>query len=600
MCRSIPEAAKMPKDRKKDAPSAAAAAAGAGSPTTAVVVVADAQRPSVSASAKSEKHHPPATYQMRALLEITLPVLITNLSQAALPLTSFAYAGRLTDAVSLAGLGLGISVCNITGVCIYYGMGTGIELLCAQAFGAKNNRLVGLAFARGTLLTTFAFIPVGFLWFYMESVLLAVGQQPNVAHITGTFSRAYLWGMIPYAVFENLKRCLQAQSVVAPIMVVTLFGVLANVIFHHLTMVIFGMGVYGAGLALALTGMFLLTILIAYTWAFSLGAEGCWTGLWSWEVFQRWPGYIVLCIPGLTGVLVEWTSVEASTVLAGLLGEEELATQIMILSAYGIAFQFALSIGIAVNIRVGNFLGAGDPTEARRAAVCGVRLALVAAALAVLGLGLGRSQWPRLYGVHGDVLDRIIHLAPVYVVAQMIDMTQFVCTGILKGMGYQRLQAIAAGVGFWVVGVPLSAYLGVYKAWGLKGLWGSMATAEGPLLIFYLLVLRSADWDDCAVRAAARVQDHFTLVETAPSSPRNVSDSDNDPDSCSSRGGRKGPVSVIPWWGRGDEDEEEGFGHYGGGGRGTALSTGKPKGLGRVGESSKLKAAGPLLPRPRQ
>lgn len=55
-------------------------------------------------------------------------------------------------------------------------MGTGIELLCAQAFGAKNNRLVGLAFARGTLLTTFAFIPVGFLWFYMESVLLAVGE----------------------------------------------------------------------------------------------------------------------------------------------------------------------------------------------------------------------------------------------------------------------------------------------------------------------------------------------------------------------------------------------------------------------------------------
>lgn len=60
--------------------------------------------------------------------------------------------------------------------CIYYGMGTGIELLCAQAFGAKTNRLVGLAFARGTLLTGFAFIPVGFLWLHLERVLLVVGK----------------------------------------------------------------------------------------------------------------------------------------------------------------------------------------------------------------------------------------------------------------------------------------------------------------------------------------------------------------------------------------------------------------------------------------
>lgn len=47
-------------------------------------------------------------------------------------------------------------------------------------------------------------------------------------------------------------------------MIVGLLGVLANVAFHHLTMVVLGMGVYGAGLALSLTGMFMLTGLVAY------------------------------------------------------------------------------------------------------------------------------------------------------------------------------------------------------------------------------------------------------------------------------------------------------------------------------------------------
>lgn len=91
----------------------------------------------------------------------------------------------------------------------------------------------------------------------------------------------------------------------------------------------------------------------------------------------------------------------------------------MILSAYAIVFQFSLSIGIGTNIRVGNLLGAGDVEGARKAAWCGVRLALLAAATAALGLGIGRGQWPRLYGVSEEVLDRIVGLTPVYVVAQV-------------------------------------------------------------------------------------------------------------------------------------------------------------------------------------
>lgn len=70
---------------------------------------------------------------------------------------------------------LRLAVCFVLVRCIYYGMGTGIELLCAQAFGAKNNHLVGVAFARGTLLTAFLFIPVAFLWFYMENIMIAFG-----------------------------------------------------------------------------------------------------------------------------------------------------------------------------------------------------------------------------------------------------------------------------------------------------------------------------------------------------------------------------------------------------------------------------------------
>lgn len=115
--------------------------------------------------------------------------------------------------------------------------------------------------------------------------------------------------------------------------------------------------------------------------------------------------------------------------------------------------------------------------------------------------------------------------------------------------------------------------------------------------------LRWADWNECAVKAAALVRGHsgFSLVETAPSSPQNGSDSDSDPDSCTAgEGGGGSGVPAVPWWGREDEDEEGGVGYYGGGGRGAVLGVGERTEWVHAGESSKLVAAGPHLPRPRQ
>lgn len=54
----------------------------------------------------------------------------------------------------------------------------------------------------------------------------------------------------------------QAQNVVVPEMIVAVAGVFANIVFHHVTMVVYKMGVYGAGLALSLTGVFMLLMLV--------------------------------------------------------------------------------------------------------------------------------------------------------------------------------------------------------------------------------------------------------------------------------------------------------------------------------------------------
>lgn len=68
----------------------------------------------VPAAVKSQLAASPG--EMRPFVKLTIRLLVAALCQAVLPLTSFVYAGMLTDGASLAGLGLGVSVCNVTGV----------------------------------------------------------------------------------------------------------------------------------------------------------------------------------------------------------------------------------------------------------------------------------------------------------------------------------------------------------------------------------------------------------------------------------------------------------------------------------------------------
>ncbi|CAM9739756.1 unnamed protein product [Ascophyllum nodosum] len=395
-------------------------------------------------------------------------------------------------------------------------MATGIDTLASQAFGAKNNRLVGVVFVRGTLLTALIFfVPVTILWYYMGTVVLMLGQDPAVAEVTGTFTRAYVWGMVPYVVFENAKRCLQAQNIAVPEMIVGILGVVANIGFHQLTMGTLGWGAYGAGLALSTTWFFMLGIFVVAIAIFKLGGGDWWSGICSCDVFLGWPEYLRLCIPGLVGVFIEWTAWEASVFISGMAGKEDLATQGILLSTYGLVFSAALAISIGANISVGNRLGEHNPDSARESAWGAISIAFWTALLVAGGLGLGARLWPRLFGVSESGISKIVELAPLYAVVQFLDIVQITCTGILKGMGRQRVQAQATFVAFYLGAVPLMAYLVFNLKWGVRGLWTGIGIAELPLLAFYLYVIYNANWKELAEATHRRLSTH--LVGASPS-----------------------------------------------------------------------------------
>lgn len=73
------------------------------------------------------------------------------------------------------------------------GLCTALDTKCGQAFGAKKLHLVGLYAQRMMVITTVASALIVLLWSFAGGILLAFGQDVNVAEL----SQQYIYGVMP-------------------------------------------------------------------------------------------------------------------------------------------------------------------------------------------------------------------------------------------------------------------------------------------------------------------------------------------------------------------------------------------------------------------
>jgi MATE family multidrug resistance protein len=84
---------------------------------------------------------------------------------------------------------------------------------------------------------------------------------------------------------------------------------------------------------------------------------------------------------------------------------------------------------------------------------------------------VARGFLPRLLTNDADVIALSASIFPIAAAFQIFDGTQVVGCGILRGMGRTRPVAWFNLLAYWVVGLPLGAWLAFRGGWGLAGIW---------------------------------------------------------------------------------------------------------------------------------
>jgi Na+-driven multidrug efflux pump len=75
-----------------------------------------------------------------------------------------------------------------------------------------GNPLVGIILQRGILIQLVLCLPIFGIWALSEPLLIALGQDPELSALAAELIRWTMPGLIPFMIFECLKKYLQAQG----------------------------------------------------------------------------------------------------------------------------------------------------------------------------------------------------------------------------------------------------------------------------------------------------------------------------------------------------------------------------------------------------
>jgi MATE family multidrug resistance protein len=432
----------------------------------------------------------PLRAEIRKLWQLALPVVIASVGTMLMGVVDTILLGRLSvEALAAASLG---NVWVWGTFLLAQGVLFGLDPLIAQAHGAGDGRACALALQRGVVSALLLSVVLGGLWLLTEDFLLATGQDPALAAQAHRFVAVQVPSAPFLLVFTALRQYLQCREIVRPAMWVVAFANVFNallawaLIFGHLGLP--ALGLVGAGIATSATRAFMLAVLFALVIGFELHA-GAWTP-WSRAALSlRGLAQISrLGVPVAIQVGFEVWAFSGSSLLAGRISSAALASHTVTLNLAALAFMFPLGISQGAATRVGNLLGARRFADAQRAAWVAMGLGAGVMLFWAAAFVSGRAWLPRIYTRDLEVIALSAAILPIAAAFAIFDGTQVVGCAVLRGMGDTRPAARYNLLGYWILGLPLGAWLGLGAGYGLPGIWWGLAL--GLAVVAGLLVRR--------------------------------------------------------------------------------------------------------------
>ncbi|XP_057868198.2 protein DETOXIFICATION 16 [Cryptomeria japonica] len=441
------------------------------------------------------------------------PMVLVSLLQYSLQVISVMVVGHVGE-LALSSASIATSFASVSGFSVLTGMGSALETLCGQAYGAKKYHLLGIQVQRAIFALFCVSIPIAVMWAYMGNILIAFGQDPLISFEAGKFARWLIPSLFAYAVLQPLQKFLQSQSIVFPMMLCSAITLCFHVPICWALVFKTGLGNKGAALASSISNWVNVALLLLYI-NFSPACKRTWTSF-TREAFHDIKDFLKLAIPSSLMICLEYWSYETLVLLSGLLPNPKLETSVLsiILNTSALAYTIPFGFGAAVSTRISNELGAGHSRSARLAVYVVLFMSITEAVLVGCLLFSIRNVCGYAYSNEKEVIDYVASMIPLLVVTSLLDGIQGSLSGVARGCGRQNLGAYINLGAFYIVGIPMAVLLAFVLHVGGRGLWLGITCGGFTQTVLLFLMTSCTDWEQEARNAEERVNTSALYVVT--------------------------------------------------------------------------------------
>ena len=431
-------------------------------------------------------------------IKLAYPVILGMLGHTLIGIVDNIMVGNL-GSTELAAVSLGNSFIFI-GMSIGIGFSTAITPIIAEADAEQDTSKIRSVFHHGLLLCTLIGIALFIMIVLAKPIMYLMHQPEAVVALASPYIDWVAFSLIPVIIYQGYKQFADGLSKTKYSMYSIFMANAVHIFFNYV--LIYGvwffpkLGIIGAALGTVISRI-MMVVFMHYLLKYNDELKIYFTKVKFNHIRKKILKQIInLGFPSAMQMLFEVTLFTAAIWLSGSIGKTSQAANQIALTLATTTFMFAMGLNVAAMIRVSNQKGLNDYKNLIIVARSIFLLAIILETIfAILFVALHQFL-PHLFLNmdnsfqaidNAEVISIASQLLLVAAVFQISDGIQVVVLGALRGLQDVKIPMYITFVAYWLIGFPISFYLGIYTELKATGIWiGLLAGLTAAALFLYI------------------------------------------------------------------------------------------------------------------
>ena len=445
-------------------------------------------------------------------LKLAYPVILGMLGHTLIGIVDNIMVGNL-GSTELAAVSLGNSFIFIA-MSLGIGFSTAITPIIAEADAEKDHKKIRSTFHHGLLLCTVLGVALFIMIVLAKPIMLLMHQPLEVVNMATPYIDWVAFSLIPVIIYQGYKQFADGLSKTKYSMYAIFMANVVHIFFNYV--LIYGfwifpkLGILGAALGTVISRI-MMVVFMDLLLRKNKELNQYFKNFKFNEIRKSMLKKIFdLGFPSAMQMLFEVALFTAAIWLSGSISKNHQAANQIALTLATVTFMFAMGLSVTAMIRISNQKGLNDYKNLIIIARSIFLLAIIVESVFAITFVILNNFLPHLFlNMHDSNLaidnQEVILIASklllVAAVFQISDGIQVVVLGALRGLQDVKVPMYITFVAYWVVGFPISYYLGKYTEMKATGIWiGLLAGLTVAALFLYIRFARLTKKLDAATK----------------------------------------------------------------------------------------------------